>query len=327
MTALVTGGGGFLGSAIIGLLLKQGARVRSYSRKHHTGLDSLGVEQSQGDLTDANALGQAVRGCDIVYHVAAQAGVWGRYGDYYRTNVVGTQNVLNACTQSRVAKLVYTSSPSVVYDGGDMEGVNESAPYPKKHEAHYPATKAIAEQLVLANNGPRLATVSLRPHLIWGPGDPHLIPRLIDRARSGKLRRIGNHAKRVDTIYIDNAALAHVLAGNELCATSACAGKAYFLSQGEPVNLWDFINRILACAGLPPVEKTISYRKAWYAGAVLETIYRVLRLRKEPPMTRFVARQLATAHWFDISAAKRDFGYTPVVSTEEGLRMLAASLK
>jgi nucleoside-diphosphate-sugar epimerase len=324
MRALVTGGGGFLGSAIVRLLRERGQTVRCFSRQLYSHLEQLGVEQIQGDLSDAAAVEQAVASCDIVYHVAAKAGVWGRYRDFLSANVTGTGNVLKACQKASVRRLVYTSSPSVIYHGGDMEGVNEAIPYPAKFEAHYPRTKAQAEQLVLAANGPELATVALRPHLIWGPGDPHLIPRLLDRARAGKLRRIGRDAKKVDVIYIDNAAHAHVLAGERLEPGSTIAGKAYFLSQGEPVVLWDFINRILQSAGIAPVQKHVSFALAWTAGAVCESLYRLLCLRSEPPMTRFVARQLATAHWFNISAARRDLGYEPLVSTEEGLRRLAS---
>jgi nucleoside-diphosphate-sugar epimerase len=326
MTALVTGGGGFLGGAIVRMLRERGQEVRSFSRNVYAHLYDADVEQAVGDLSDMESVELAMADCDIVYHVAARAGVWGRYDDFHSTNVIGTQNILNACREFGVRKLVYTSSPSVVYSRGDMEGVDESAPYPQRFDAHYPRTKALAEQMVLAANGPDLATVALRPHLIWGPGDPHLIPRLLERARAGKLKRIGSGANRVDVTYVDNAAHAHVLAGERLEPDSPIAGKAYFLSQGEPVNLWDFINRVLAVAGLPPVTKSISFRKALFAGAILENFYTLFRLRSEPPMTRFVARQLATSHWFDISAARRDLGYEPIVSVDEGLRRLGESL-
>jgi nucleoside-diphosphate-sugar epimerase len=325
MTALVTGGGGFLGTAIIRLLRERGDSVRSFSRSHYPHLNEIGVEQVSGDLADSTAVEWAVAGCDIVYHVAAKAGVWGRYRDYFSANVTGAENVVSACRKHGVNRLVYTSSPSVVFQGGDMEGVDESVPYPAKFEAHYPRTKALAEKMVREANGPNLATVSLRPHLIWGPGDPHLIPRLIARARLGKLRRIGREPKKVDIIYVDNAALAHVRAADHLAPNSAIAGKAYFLSQGKPVVLWEFINQVLYEAGLPPVERSISFGLAWCAGTVFESTYRLLCLSGEPPMTRFVARQLSTAHWFDISAARRDFGYEVPVSTEEGLRRLAVS--
>jgi 2-alkyl-3-oxoalkanoate reductase len=323
MTVMVTGGNGFLGGAIVRQLLQQGDTVRSFSRQLAPALVDLGVEQRQGDLADAAAVAAALEGCDLVYHVAAKAGVWGKYREYHRTNVVGTENILTACRRHGIRRLVFTSSPSVVYHGVDQNGVDESEPYPRHFLSPYPRTKARAEQLVLEANSPELATVALRPHLIWGPGDPHLIPRIIERARAGKLRRIGRKSKLVDTIFVENAAAAHLQAGHRLSANSPIAGQAYFLSQGEPLPLWDFINRILALANLPPVEKTISVFSAYNAGRVLEWVYRLLGLQGEPPMTRFVARQLSTAHWFNLSRARHDLGFAPAISIEEGLRRVA----
>jgi nucleoside-diphosphate-sugar epimerase len=326
MMALVTGGGGFLGSAIVRRLVERGHRVRSLARGDYPGLRALGVETVRGDLFDPQAVARAVRGCDLVFHVAAKASIGGRYRDYYRTNVIGTRHVLDACRHLGVTKVVYTSSPSVVFDGKDMEGVDESVPYAQHYEAHYPKTKARAERFVLAANESQLATVALRPHLIWGPGDNHLIPRLLARARTGRLRRVGSESKLIDTVYIDNAADAHLLAAVKLYPGAAIAGKAYFLSQGEPVSLWDFVNRILATAGLPPVRKSIPAALAHGMGMLLEMAYGIFRPDTEPPMTRFLARELCTAHWFNIDAAQRDLGYHPTVSTEEGLCRLANSL-
>ncbi len=327
MTALVTGGGGFLGFAVVKLLRGHGYAVRSYSRQRYAKLDTLGVEQHSGDLTDLPALQTAVAGCDTVFHVAAKAGVWGPWRDYYATNVTGTRNVLAACRSAGVPKLVFTSSPSVTFAGEDQEGIDERALYPSQFLAHYPHTKAIAEQAVMAANSPTLATVSLRPHLIWGPDDPHLIPRLIERAKAGKLRRIGHASKLVDTTFVDNAATAHVQAAEKLAPGSPLAGKAYFISQGEPEPLWDFINRVLTTAGLHPVTKTISARVAYAVGAVLESAYKLAGRKNEPPTTRFVARQLSTSHWFDLSAAKQDFGYSPGISTADGFERMGEWLK
>jgi nucleoside-diphosphate-sugar epimerase len=327
MMALVTGGGGFLGSAIVRRLLERGQRVRSLARGDYPALAALGVETVRGDLFNAQAVSRAVRGCDLVFHVAARAGIGGRYRDYYRSNVIGTRHVLDACRRFGVTRLVYTSSPSVVFDGKDMEGVDESVPYAQHYEAHYPKTKAQAERLVLAANDSELTTVALRPHLIWGPGDNHLIPRLLARARAGRLRRIGLDSKLIDTVYIDNAADAHLLAADRLHPGAPIDGKAYFISQGQPVSLWDFVNRILAIAGLPPVRKSIPGSLAHGMGMLLELAYGILRPDAEPPMTRFLARELSTAHWFNIGAARRDFGYHPAVSTEEGLRRLADWLR
>jgi nucleoside-diphosphate-sugar epimerase len=322
MRSLVTGGGGFLGGAIVRLLHARGDEVRSLSRRHYPALASLGIEQVQGDVADAGAVRTAPAGCDVVFHVAARAGLAGRYHDYYRANVLGTENVLAACRQHGITRLVYTSSPSVVFDGRDMEGVDESVPYLRHYEAHYPQTKALAEQAVLRANGPGLATVALRPHLIWGPGDNHLVPRLLARARAGRLRRIGRASKVIDSTYIDNAAQAHLLAADRLAPGAPVAGRAYFVSQGEPLPLWDLVNRILGAAHLPPVTRSVPVGAAYAAGWFFETVYALCHWPGEPPMTRFLARELATAHWFDIRAARRDLGYEPAVSIDEGLRRL-----
>ncbi|HEX9873697.1 MAG TPA: NAD-dependent epimerase/dehydratase family protein [Deferrimonas sp.] len=326
MKALVTGGGGFLGQAIVKMLIERGDSVRSFSRSAHPELTDLGVEHACGALEDAAAVSEACKGCDIVFHVAAKAGVWGAFADFYRANVLGTANVIAACRANGIGRLVYTSSPSVVFDGSDMEGVDESVPYPEHFEAFYPQTKAEAEKLVLHANGAALSTVALRPHLIWGPGDNHLVPRILERGRKGALRKIGTKPCLVDTIYVDNAARAHLQAADRLAVGSPVAGKAYFLSQGEPLPVWEVVNRILAAGNLPPVRRTISPRLAYAAGALLETIYRLFSLPGEPRMTRFLARELSTAHWFDLSAARRDFGYDPQVSFDEGMDRLQRSL-
>ncbi|MFL5327834.1 MAG: NAD-dependent epimerase/dehydratase family protein [Gemmataceae bacterium] len=326
MKALVTGGGGFLGSAIVRRLIARGDNVRSFSRQRYPELEKLGVEQFSGDLADAGAVDGAVAGCDIVFHVAAKAGIWGPYREFRDANIIGTRNMIAACRKNHITRLVYTSSPSVVHTGQDLEGVNESVPIPRHFEAHYPATKAIAERKLLAANAPELATMALRPHLIWGPGDVHLVPRLIERAKQGKVRFIGDGSKLVDVTYIDNAVDAHVNAADRLWPGSPIAGKAYFISQGEPVRMADFINRILAAAGLPPLKKSLPFPTAYGLAWLIEFAATAAGWKDEPRLTRFVVRQFATAHWFDISAARRDLDYTPKVSTEEGLRRLEAWL-
>ncbi len=326
MKALVTGGGGFLGKAIVKLLLERGDEVRSFSRNEHPALSALGVEHCRGELSDAAAVQRAAAGCDIVFHVAAKAGVWGPYDEFYRANVLGTRHVIDACRMHGIKRLVHTSSPSVVFDGTDMEGVDESVPYPDHYVAFYPQTKAEAEQLVLQANDEQLATVALRPHLIWGPEDNHLVPRILDRGAKGALRRIGRRDCLADTIYIDNAAQAHLQAADRLDIGSPVAGKAYFLSQGEPLPLWDIVDRILDAGGIAPVSGTISPKLAYCIGWIMEKVYGTFGIKSEPRMTRFVAKELSTAHWFDISAAQRDFDYTPGVSFDEGMLRLKAWL-
>jgi nucleoside-diphosphate-sugar epimerase len=322
---LVTGGGGFLGGAIVRMLVELQEPVRSFSRAHYPALDQLGVEQIQGDLADAEAVDRACKGVEAVFHVAAKPGIWGPYESYFRTNVIGTRHVIASCRNHAVDRLIYTSSPSVVFDGTHMEGVDESVPYPSVYHGHYPKTKAQAEQEVRQAARQGLAAVILRPHLIWGPGDNYLAPGIL--ARADRLRQVGDGTQRVDTIYIDNAAWAHILAEQQLKANPRLSGRVYFISQDEPIALWHMINLILAVGGKPPVSKKISPALAYCAGALCEMIYKLLRIKADPPMTRFVARELATSHWFNIEAAKKDLGYSPVISTEDGLKRLSEWLR
>jgi nucleoside-diphosphate-sugar epimerase len=320
--ALVTGGGGFLGGAIVRRLVGRGDSVRSLQRRHDTRLEALGVEQVCGDIADADVVERAVAGCSIVFHAAAKVDQWGAYPPFHRTNVVGTEILLAAARRHGVSKLVFTSTPSVVHRGGDLAGVDESEPYPEHFEAAYPQTKAMAEMAVLAANDDTLSTVALRPRLIWGPGDTNLVPQLVGRARSGRLRLVGGGDNLVDTTYIDNAADAHLLAADRLAPGSPCAGRPYFISNGEPWPLKKFINGILGAAGLPAEERTVPLGLAVAAGAIFETVGRFVSFPNGPPMTRFIAKNFAAAHWFDISAARRDLGYEPKITLDEGLERL-----
>jgi len=321
---LVTGGGGFIGRAIIERLLARGETVVSLTRRDHPDLRARGVEVRRGDLADAAVVKAACAGCKLVFHVAARAGLSGSWHEYHAANVGGTENVLAGCRLHGVKRLVFTSSPSVVCRGEDMAGVDESVPYPQRWLSDYSRSKALAEQKVLAANDRELKTVAIRPHLVWGPGDTNLVPRII--ARASRLRRIGSANKLVDCTYIDNAADAHLLAADRLLDHPAVAGRPYFISQGEPWPVWKIINAYLAAADLPPVERSCHPIVGRIIVTLLETGHRVLGLRGEPLLTRFVFDQLTTAHWFDISAARRDLGYQPKISMEEGLRRLRAWL-
>lgn len=324
MKALVTGGGGFLGRAIVRGLLKDGVDVRVLARGEYPDLVALGVDAVRGDIADREATTAAAQDCDVVFHVAGKPGMWGPLEAYRLTNVLGTQNVIAACREQGVGRLVYTSTPSVVHGGGDIEGGDESLPYPEHFEGPYPETKAEAERFVLAANSPALATVALRPHLIWGPGDNHLIPRLLERARAGRMVFVGREDKLIDTTYIDTAASAHIQAAKLLKPGAACAGKAYFISQGDPRPASEITNAILVACGMKPVQRRIPVWLAYVVGAVAEFLYRRLGIEAEPPVTRFVAGQMSTAHWYDTSAARRDLGFEPELTIEEGLRRLAA---
>jgi nucleoside-diphosphate-sugar epimerase len=329
MKILVTGGGGFLGQALCRGLVERGHEVISFQRSHSPALAALGVGQVQGDLADAHAIAHAVAGVDAVFHNAAKAGAWGSYASYHSANVVGTEHVIAACRANGVSRLVYTSTPSVTHRATHpVEGLGaDDVPYGEDFQAPYAATKAIAEKLVLAANDAQLATVALRPRLIWGPGDHQILPRLVARARSGRLRLVGDGSNKVDTTYIDNAAQAHFDAFEHLAPGAACAGKAYFISNGEPWPMREVLDALLAATGTPPVRKTLSFKAAYRIGATCEALWKVLPLKGEPPLTRFLAEQLCTPHWYSMAPARRDFGYVPRVSMTEGLARLKTAWK
>lgn len=319
---LVTGGGGFAGLAIAKRLIETGFEVASFSRKIYTEHASLGIKSFQGNLLNPAEIEEACKGVDTVFHVAAKVGIWGKYADFYENNVVVTQNVINACRKQGVKKLIYTSSASVVFNGSDMEGVNESVDYPKKPLSAYTATKALAEQLVLKANSAALKTISIRPHLIWGPGDTQLVPGILKRAETGRLRRIGTKNCFVDTTYIDNLVDAQLLAMQALDEKPESRGKTFFITNGDPIKVWNFIDAVVKQAGLPPVQKSVPKNFALLVAGLLEIIHRVFRLKSEPFITRFAIHEICTSHWFDISAAKNMLGFSPKVSFEEGLKRL-----
>ncbi|MCJ8302949.1 2-alkyl-3-oxoalkanoate reductase [Shewanella sp.] len=326
--AFVTGAGGFLGKAICQRLLAAGIRVTGFARGEYSELTAMGVTMVRGDIADKAGVFDAMKGCDLVFHVASKAGVWGSKQSYFSPNVDGTANVISACQQLKISKLIYTSTPSVTFAGEDESGIDESAPYAASYLNHYGESKAVAEQMVLEANSRALKTLALRPHLIWGPEDPHLVPRVIERAKAGRLKLVGKEDKLVDTIYVDNAAYAHILAAVNLCSEHAsAAGKAYFLSNDEPITMAAMLNKILACADLPEVTKRVPAGLAYVVGVMLESVYGVLGKTDEPMMTRFVAKQLSTSHYFDISAAKTDFGYSPIISIDQGMVKLREYLK
>jgi nucleoside-diphosphate-sugar epimerase len=320
---LVTGGTGFLGRRLVGRLLAQGRTVSVLGRTPAPDLEARGVRFLRASLEDAAAVEAACAGVGTVFHVAAKVGVWGRTDDFHRANVLGTRAVIAGCRRHGVRRLVYTSTPSVVYNGRDLAGADESLPLTTRCPSPYPLTKARAEEEVLKADSGELRTIALRPHLIWGPGDPHLIPRVVERARAGRLRIVGSGRNRVDLVHVENAVDAHLLAE---AAAGDCGGRAYFITNGEPVALWDWINGILAGLGVPPVTRRISLGAATAIGAACEAAWRILPLSGEPPMTRFVAAELAKDHWFDISAARRDLGYAPRIGMAEGTRDLVADL-
>jgi 2-alkyl-3-oxoalkanoate reductase len=317
MKALVTGGGGFLGRYVVEQLLARGDEVVVFTRGDYPELTAVGAHVIQGDLAEESAVLDACAGIECVFHIAAKAGAWGDWDDFYRSNVIGTQNVITACRANGVKKLVNCSSPSVIFDNRAHEGVSESYPYPDSYECHYPHTKALAEQLVTQANDNELSTVTLRPHLIIGRRDRHLLPALLAAAARGSLPQVGDGSNLVDLSYVEDVAHAHLLAADRLTPESPVAGSVYFISQDKPVVLWPWVRSLLERAGYPQPKVTLSLPVARAAGGLLEFIYRILRLKGTPRITRFLASELALSHWYDISAARRDLGYQPQYTMQE----------
>lgn len=326
MHILVTGGGGFVGGYIIRRLQARGYTVRSFGRSPQARLEAQGVEVRCGDLARADDVRAACRGVDAVFHVAAKAGIWGSWDSYYQANVVGTRNVVEACRAEGVGRLIYTSTPSVVFNGQAIRGGGQELPYGRNWLCHYAHTKAIAEQEAIAANSATLKVVALRPHLIFGPGDPHLLPRVIDRVKSGRLKIVGEGRNRVDVSFVEDVASAHLNAFDALEA-GRCDGQSYFISQGQPVQLWPWLNQVLEGLGHPPLTRRIPLALAYAAGGLAEGAWSLFSKKGEPPITRFVAVELAKDHYFDLQAACRDLGYKPEYAMETALAVTIQDLK
>ncbi len=344
----VTGASGFIGGKLAERLLADGRPARVLSRRPLPELAARGAEAILGDLHDHSALARGCQGAETVFHVAGRVGVWGPADDFFRVNVEGTRLVIAACRDAKVPRLVYTSSPSVVYNGGDLAGLDESAPLCTAAPCAYPTSKAAAEKLVLNANDQSLATIALRPHLVWGPGDKNVVPRIMALARAGKLKIVGSGRNKVDITHITNVVGAHLLAEealatchlisdipsgsapaerhplSDMSAKRPAAGRAFFITNGEPVVLWDWINEVLRGVGIPEITRHVPLPVAYAAGGLCEAVWRLGKKSGEPPMTRFVAKELATDHWFDLTAARRDLGYDPQVSVAQGTVELIA---
>lgn len=328
---LITGAGGFLGRYIARDLLQENSKnsvlsdekiiykVYSLSRNHYPLLEEMGVEQFIGNLKNYSDVLNVVKQMDAVIHTASMVGMWGKKEDFFQTNVIGTENIIKACLEAGVSRCVYTSTPSVAFGNIDLKNVDESIGYPLKHFCDYAATKKMAEEIVLKANGPKLATVSLRPHLIFGPGDQNLIPRVLRARKDNRLKIVGDGNNLVDVSYVENVSLLHVHALKKLNSNAPFAGKAYFVGQG-PVKLWDFTNDILRRSKLSPVKKKIPFKVAYFIGWLFESFFTLTRnFKADPPMTRFVAMQLAKSHYYDHSALERDIEFKFPISVEEGL--------
>ncbi|WP_111767242.1 NAD-dependent epimerase/dehydratase family protein [Nakamurella deserti] len=318
MRILLTGATGLMGRLTAERLLARGDDVTVLQRRP-AGLDTREI---LGDVTDAHLVAEACRRQDVVLHLAAKVDAFGAWPDFERVNVGGTAAILAGCRSAGVPRLVNVSSPSVAHAGDDLVGVGASPADPHAARSHYSRSKAMAERAALAANGPDLAVLSIRPHLVWGPGDTQLIARIVERARSGRLPLIGNGAALIDATYVDNAADAMVAAVD---AVGRVHGEALVVSNGEPRPVGEVLRRICAAAGVPGPRGRVPARLATAAGAVVEKLWRIDGFASEPPLTRFLAEQLSTAHWFDQRRTREALNWTPAVGMDEGFHRLAAS--
>ena len=323
MKVLVTGAGSLLMGQVASTLVARGDEVVCLQRRP---LQLDGVPASsmvQGDVRDVAAVLAAARGCDAIVHGAARVGVLGTWDDFRSVNVDGSSNVLHAVQALGIDRLVQVSSPSVAHSGESLVGLGATPAVVGRSGAFYAESKAIAERAVLSAATADLGVVAIRPHLVWGPGDTQLVGRIVERARAGRLALVGNGNALIDSTYVDNAVSALVAALDAVHPGAACAGQAYVIANGEPRTVRELMEGICRAAGVPFRPRRVPMPVAKGVGAVVEAVWPHVR-DDEPPITRFVAEQLGTAHWFDPRPAQRDLGWTPHVTLDEGFALLQA---
>lgn len=324
MKILVTGGGGFLGSHLAIKLKEEGHEIIIFGRSRYPKMEELGFTCVRGDISELDHLLEATKGIDAIFHTAATVAMWGPWEMFERINVGGTKNVIEAALTNEVKYLIYTSSPSVVFGTDDILGADESIDYPKVTHSFYGRSKAMAERLVLKANSESLKTIALRPHLIYGPGDPNILPRIVEMKRKGRLKIIGDGENMADVIHIDNAVFAHLQAFKAmLAAKEEACGEAYFVAQEKPVKIWDFVNDMLEKSGEERIKTKVPFLPVYWIGFFLETIYRLFQIYdREPPMTRFVAMQFAKSHYFTHAKAEERLDYKVIQPLEGSLNFI-----
>ena len=321
MKVLVTGTGSLLLGGIASELVQRGDEVVCLQRRRAMFNGHQNAQQVLADIRDTDAVISAAQGCDAVIHGAARVGVVGIQKDFYDTNVLGTENILRAAEQHNIARLVFVSTPSVAHTGDSLIGAPAGEAEIGRKHSYYAESKAIAERTVLNAHNDHLAVVAIRPHLVWGPGDTQLVGRIVDRAASGRLAVIGTGNALVDSTYIDNAISAHIAALDALHIGSACDGKAYVVSNGEPRTVNELMRSMCAAAGVPFEPRNLSLALGVRLGSLIERLWPLLR-SSEPPLTRFIAEQLGTAHWFDQRTVQQDLHWEPHVTLDEGFERL-----
>lgn len=315
MKVLLTGATGSLGRVTARALLASGAELTVLQRRP----SGLGCREFLGDVSDQALVARATAGQDAVLHTAAKVDVVGPWREYERANIEGTRSVVAACLAAEVPRLVHVSTPSVAHSGRPLMGVGAEPADVRGAQGSYARSKAIAERIALRADGDRLAVLAIRPHLVWGPGDPQLVERIVERARRRALPLIGSGAALIDTTYVDNAVDALLAA---LRACGPVHGEALVVSNGEPRPVAEILARVCRAADVPPPRGRVPYAAAAAAGAVFEAAWALGRGRGTPPITRFLARQLATAHWFDQRRTHEALGWSPAVSLDEGFARL-----
>jgi len=318
---LVTGTGSLLLGGIASELVRRGDDVVCLQRRPSAFIGHQNAHEVLADICDAEAVAAAAHGCDAIIHGAARVGIVGSQKEFYETNVIGTSNILQAAELHNISRLVFVSTPSVAHTGDSLIGAPAGEAEIGRSRSYYAESKAIAERTVLNARNEHLAVVAVRPHLVWGPGDTQLVGRIVDRAASGRLAVIGTGDALVDSTYIDNAISAHVAALDALHIGSACDGKAYVVSNGEPRTVNELMRSMCESAGIPFEPRHVSLALGIRLGSLIERLWPLMR-SSEPPLTRFVAEQLGTAHWFDQRAVQQDLGWTPQVSLDEGFQRL-----
>ncbi|MFG6502771.1 NAD-dependent epimerase/dehydratase family protein [Microbacterium sp. P05] len=317
MIVLATGSSGFLGGAVARALLGAGHEVRTLQRRP-SGI--AGVTDIRGSVTDPATLDEAVAGVDAVVHLAAKVSLAGAASEFHTVNVEGTRMLLDTAASHGVTRFVHVSSPSVAHAGHALAGVGAEPADPVNARGEYARTKAHAEILALARNTAGFAVVAVRPHLVWGPGDTQLTERIVSRARRGTLPLLNGGTALIDSTYVDNAASGIVAA---LDRAPAVGGRAYVLTNGEPRPVGDLMAGICLAAGVAPPRFSVPAPVALAAGSIIERLWAIRPGTDEPPMTRFLAEQLSTAHWFEQESIRRDLQWAPAVSVDEGLERLA----
>ena len=322
MRVLVTGASGFLGGAVARGLLDAGYDVTVLQRS----ASGLPCREVRGDITDRQVVDEAVSGVDAVIHLAAKVAVAGDHAEFTRINVAGTSALIEAARAAGARRFVQVSSPSVAHAGSPLVGAGAAPANPMTAHGSYSRTKAESELIALAADAPGFAVVAIRPHLVWGPGDEQLVGRIIARARAGRLFLIDQGIALIDTTVVDNAVSA-LIASVEHAEDQAVHGRAFVVSNGQPRTVAELLTRMARAAGAPEPARSVPFRMAWLAGFVAERAWRHHPRGEQagdPPMTTFLAEQLATAHWFDQRETRRVLGWEPTVGLDEGFHRLAA---